>query len=162
MAKSAKLEHTPHSKIFTYDRWMETIGIPIHKGYYIEDLRTVELGWWEERQCNSAFIQLMGQEGVSSARVTEIAPGKTLTSGSPSLVGVELIPGPHIREKITVPVDTSPPGSTGIRDLNHLGLRIIFGFFFEHLVRILRGIGVVKEKFRVPHGRHCQRQVTVM
>ena len=78
MAKSAKLEHTPHSKIFTYDRWMETIGIPIHKGYYIEDLRTVELGWWEERQCNSAFIQLMGQEGVSSARVTEIAPGKTL------------------------------------------------------------------------------------
>ena len=63
---------------YTYDNWMESIGIPIHKGYYIEDLRTLELGWWEERQCMAAFIQLMGQEGVSSARVTEIAPGKTL------------------------------------------------------------------------------------
>ena len=63
---------------YTYDNWMESIGIPIHKGYYIEDLRTLELGWWEERQCMAAFFQLMGQEGVSSARVTEIAPGKTL------------------------------------------------------------------------------------
>ncbi len=60
-----------------YDRWMESIGIPIHRGYYIEDLRTVELGWWEERQCKAAFIQLMGQEGVSEARVTEIPPGAT-------------------------------------------------------------------------------------
>jgi mannose-6-phosphate isomerase-like protein (cupin superfamily) len=57
---------------------METVGIPIHRGYYVEDLRTVELGWWEERQCNAAFIQLMGQEGVSEARVSEIPPVKTL------------------------------------------------------------------------------------
>ena len=38
----------------------------------------MQLGWWDERQCNSAFIQLVGQEGVTSARVTEIPPGKTL------------------------------------------------------------------------------------
>src|SRR5439155_978164 len=43
-----------------------------------EDLRTLPLGWWEERQCNSAFVQLVGQEGVTSARVTEIPPAKTL------------------------------------------------------------------------------------
>src|SRR5262245_23248269 len=65
-------------KAYTYDRWMESIGIPIHRGYFIEDLRTVELGWWDERQCNAAFVQLMGQEGVTSAIVMEIAPGKTL------------------------------------------------------------------------------------
>lgn len=65
-------------KAFTYDRWMQSVGIPIHRGYFISDLRTVELGWWEERQCNAAFIQLMGQEGVSSAIVMEILPGKTL------------------------------------------------------------------------------------
>lgn len=65
-------------KRFTYDIWMESIGIPIYRGYCIEDLRTLELGWWEERQCQAAFFQLMGQEGVTSARVTEIAPGKTL------------------------------------------------------------------------------------
>ncbi len=64
--------------VFTYDRWMESKGIPIHRGYYIEDLRTVNLEWWEERQCNGAFMQLMGQEGVTSAWIAEILPGKTL------------------------------------------------------------------------------------
>ncbi|HEV8341982.1 MAG TPA: cupin domain-containing protein [Candidatus Binatia bacterium] len=79
MAKTAfKPQRAMWSKLFTYDYWMESIGIPIHRGYYVEDLRNLELGWWEERQCMSAFIQLAGQEGVSSARVTEIAPGQTL------------------------------------------------------------------------------------
>ena len=66
------------TKNYSYDHWMESVGIPIHRGYFIEDLRTVELGWWDERQCNAAFIQLMGQEGITSATVMEIAPGKTL------------------------------------------------------------------------------------
>src|SRR5262245_32039997 len=65
-------------KAFTYDRWMESVGIPIHRGYFIPDLRTVELGWWEKRQCDAAFVQLTGQEGVSSAIVMEIPAGKTL------------------------------------------------------------------------------------
>jgi oxalate decarboxylase/phosphoglucose isomerase-like protein (cupin superfamily) len=67
------------TKTFPYDLWMQSVGIPIHRGYYVEDLRTVELGWWEARQCNAAFIQLMGQEGVSETRVHEIPPGKTLS-----------------------------------------------------------------------------------
>lgn len=78
MAKVTKAVRSMWSKTFTYDLWMESIGIPIYKGFYIEDLRTLELGWWEERQCQAAFIQLMGQEGVSSARVTEIPAGKSL------------------------------------------------------------------------------------
>ena len=61
-----------------YDMWVESLDIPIHKGYYIEDVRKVDVGWWEERQCNAAFLQLAGQEGVTEARVTEIPPGKTL------------------------------------------------------------------------------------
>ena len=65
-------------KAFTYDRWMESVGIPIHRGFFIEDLRTVELGWWDERRCDAAFIQLTGQEGITSAIVMEIAPGKSL------------------------------------------------------------------------------------
>ena len=78
MAKEPKSQRYMWSKVFTYDEWMESIGLPVHKGFYIEDVRTLELEWWEERQCKAAFIQLMGQEGVSSARVTEIPPGKTL------------------------------------------------------------------------------------
>ena len=63
---------------YTYDRWMESVGIPIHKGYFVEDLRTVPLARWDERECDACFIQLAGQEGVSEARVTEIRPGATL------------------------------------------------------------------------------------
>ncbi|MGH7843995.1 MAG: cupin domain-containing protein [Candidatus Binatia bacterium] len=78
MAKAAfKPQRSMWSKTFTYDYWMESTGIPIHTGFFIEDLRNVKLGWWEERQCKSAFIQLMGQEGVSSTRITEIPPGET-------------------------------------------------------------------------------------
>ena len=61
-----------------YDEWIESTGIPIHKGYYLEDLRTLELGEWPERECRAAFLKLAGQEGVSEARVSEIAPGRTL------------------------------------------------------------------------------------
>ena len=78
MAKGIEAVRNMWSKHFTYDEWMGSRGVPIYRGYYIADLRILELGWWEERQCNTAFIQLTGQEGVTAARVTEIAPGKTL------------------------------------------------------------------------------------
>jgi len=61
-----------------YDRWVASVGIPVHKGYFIEDLRTVQLGRWDERDCDAAFIQLVGQDGVAETRLQEIAPGKTL------------------------------------------------------------------------------------
>ncbi|HEY7062783.1 MAG TPA: cupin domain-containing protein [Chloroflexota bacterium] len=71
---------------YPHDLWMEEQGIPIHRGYFIEDLRTVELGWWEARQCQAAFIQLLGQQGVSEARVSEIPPGATLP---PAHLGID-------------------------------------------------------------------------
>jgi len=61
-----------------YDRWVSSVGIPIIKGYYIDDLRKVQLGAWDERECDAAFIQLVGQEGVAETRLQEIAPGKTI------------------------------------------------------------------------------------
>jgi oxalate decarboxylase/phosphoglucose isomerase-like protein (cupin superfamily) len=61
-----------------HDQWMASVGIPIHRGFYIEDARTVELGWWAERQCSAAFLQLTGLEGVSELRVTEIPAGASL------------------------------------------------------------------------------------
>jgi mannose-6-phosphate isomerase-like protein (cupin superfamily) len=80
MAEAANKEPviTMWSKEFTYDRWMKSKEIPIHRGYYIEDLRKVELEWWEERGCRAAFIQLNGQEGVTASRVSEVPAGKSL------------------------------------------------------------------------------------
>jgi len=63
---------------FKYDAWMEAQGVPIHRGFFVEDVRTVEVGWWQTGQCRAAFIQLAGQEGVSEARITEIPPGESL------------------------------------------------------------------------------------
>ena len=79
MAGETKQElESPGPTKFTYDHWMESLGIPIHTGYFIGDLRTCELEWWEERKCKAAFMQLMGQEGVTGAWIQEIAPGETV------------------------------------------------------------------------------------
>lgn len=59
-----------------YEQWMESIGVPIYEGHHIPDLKTVELGWWEERNAAVAFLHLKGMEGVSEARVMELSPGK--------------------------------------------------------------------------------------
>lgn len=63
---------------FVYDRWMEAQGLPIHRGYFIEDLKTIDVAPWHERECNGAFIQVAGMEGVAEARVTEIPAGGTV------------------------------------------------------------------------------------
>ncbi len=61
-----------------YDKWMESIGLPVHRGHFLADLRTAEVEWWEERQCKAAFLEFKGMEGISEARITEIAPGATM------------------------------------------------------------------------------------
>ena len=61
-----------------YDLYIQALGIPIYTGYYVEDVRTLELGWWAERGCRAAILKLAGNENVTEARVSEIEPGKTL------------------------------------------------------------------------------------
>ena len=48
-----------HRLKFTHDHWMASLGLPLYTGFYIEDLRELELGRWQERGCDSAFVQLM-------------------------------------------------------------------------------------------------------
>ena len=57
---------------FTHDHWMDALGLPIHRGYYIEDLRALPLGRWDERGCDAAFVQLEGQQGITETRLSEI------------------------------------------------------------------------------------------
>lgn len=59
-----------------YEQWMSSIGVPIYEGHHVQDLKSVELGWWEERQAFAAFLHLKGMEGVSEGRVMELPPGK--------------------------------------------------------------------------------------
>jgi len=71
-------EQVSTANLSPYERWIRTQGIPIHRAFFIEDLRKVEVGWWEFRQCNAAFLVLTGQEDIQESRVTAIAPGATL------------------------------------------------------------------------------------
>src|SRR5262249_33667642 len=57
---------------------MRAQEIPIYRGHFIANPYSLELGWWKERERNAAFIQLEGMQGVSEARITEIAPGASI------------------------------------------------------------------------------------
>ena len=81
MAGGSGANFTYTGQEMPYDRWAGSVGIPIHRGHGVEDLRTVALGRWEERGCDAAFVRLEGQEGVCESRVTEIAPGAALPAG---------------------------------------------------------------------------------
>ena len=65
---AATATQAPPAKVSAYTSWIQSTGVPVHRGYFVEDLRTLELGRWDERECNAAFLELAGQEGVSEAR----------------------------------------------------------------------------------------------
>src|SRR5438552_13032315 len=44
--ESAPAQASGWGRASAYDQWVKSIGIPIHKGYYQEDLWTVEVGQW--------------------------------------------------------------------------------------------------------------------
>ncbi|MDZ4245842.1 MAG: cupin domain-containing protein [Dehalococcoidia bacterium] len=61
-----------------YDAWVQSEGVPVIKGYYIDDLNGVALGPWKRKGGNGAFINLVGSEGSTDAYICEIPPGKNL------------------------------------------------------------------------------------
>jgi oxalate decarboxylase/phosphoglucose isomerase-like protein (cupin superfamily) len=75
---SGSMPVPPRRLKFTHDHWMDSLRLPIYTGYYIEDLRTLELGQWTERGCNAAFIQLEGSQGVTETRVSEVPARQVL------------------------------------------------------------------------------------
>src|SRR5689334_10088912 len=75
---SGGLPVPPRRLKFTHDVWMDSLGLPVHQGYYIPDLKAVELGRWEERGCGAAFIQLEGQQGITETRVSEVPAREVL------------------------------------------------------------------------------------
>ena len=58
-----------------YDLWQEGEGIPVYKLFHVEDLNTVELGWWERFGAKAAFVNL-ADPFITTAIVLEIPPGK--------------------------------------------------------------------------------------
>lgn len=58
-----------------YQKWIESEGLKVVEGVYIEDLKTVEVGDWARRGCRAAVAMLLGSEDVNDAHIIEIPAG---------------------------------------------------------------------------------------
>jgi len=57
-----------------YLGWQKEQGIPIHTGFFVEDLRKVRVDFWKARNANGAFINLSNAV-VNDAVVLEVPAG---------------------------------------------------------------------------------------
>ena len=71
-------QRTRQRRQLPYERWLEAQNVPVYRGNYVEDMKTLDLAPWPVRECNAGFLYFTGQEGISEARIEEIPPGKTL------------------------------------------------------------------------------------
>src|SRR5690349_4990525 len=61
-----------------YAFWQETEGIPAYGGYWLEDVRTTELGEWQRMGGRGAFVNLNGAGMNCDAYICEIPARREL------------------------------------------------------------------------------------
>ena len=76
--KVEKLDPSKLPRIDTYRNWQEAQKIPIVRGFFVEDIKTVELAPWELKGGLGAFVNLDGTGDVNDAYICEIPPGGKL------------------------------------------------------------------------------------
>src|SRR5947209_7076825 len=59
-----------------WEQWLRRENLPVHKDYYISDLRAAEVKPWKRLGAgvSGAYIDLVGGEGVNVGYLCEIAP----------------------------------------------------------------------------------------
>ncbi|HEV8306304.1 MAG TPA: cupin domain-containing protein [Methylomirabilota bacterium] len=72
------ISNSPGTMRTTYQQWQEAEGLPVVRGFYVEDLRGVELRPWARKGGQGAFIDMEGTGGTNAAYVCEIPPGGKL------------------------------------------------------------------------------------
>ena len=65
-------------RVEAYQTFIESEGIPIVTGFFVEDLNTLPLKPWARVGGNGAYVNLDGNGGTNDAYVCEIPPGKSL------------------------------------------------------------------------------------
>ncbi|MET0501970.1 MAG: ethanolamine ammonia lyase-activating protein [Candidatus Binatia bacterium] len=61
-----------------YDRWAASQGIDVIRGFFVDDLYTMSLKWWDRLGGYGAYIMLDGTGYLDDAYVCSIPPGKSL------------------------------------------------------------------------------------
>ena len=77
MPDSGTLE-TGFGQQTSYAKWQEEDGLPIIRGFYVADLKDVEVVPWTRKGGKGACINLEGTGGTNDAYVAEIPPGGSL------------------------------------------------------------------------------------
>lgn len=61
-----------------YEQFLEQEGIPVLKGFFVEDIWKIELAPWKRMGGVGTYLNLEGGEGINDAYICEIPPGKSL------------------------------------------------------------------------------------
>jgi oxalate decarboxylase/phosphoglucose isomerase-like protein (cupin superfamily) len=61
-----------------YDRWISSQGIDVIRGFFVSNLYSVPLKWWDRVGGHGVYIMLDGTGYMDDAYVVEIDPGKSL------------------------------------------------------------------------------------
>ena len=61
-----------------YDRWISSQGIDVIRGFFVEDLYTIPLKWWDRMGGNGVYIMLDGTGYQDDAYIVGIPSGKSL------------------------------------------------------------------------------------
>lgn len=72
-ATASRIEH-----VNTYDEYQRQEGLPVVRGFAVDDLKTVEVAPWARTGGRGAFVNLEGTGGSNDAYVLEIPPGASL------------------------------------------------------------------------------------
>ena len=59
-----------------YRKWIESEGVPIIGGAFVQDVRTEKLDYWQRKDCKGAICTFSDQM-VADAYIAEIDPGKS-------------------------------------------------------------------------------------
>lgn len=76
--KIEKLDESILPKIDVYADWQRSQKIPVISGFFVEDVKTVEVAPWELKGGLGAFVNLEGTGGTNDGYVCEIPPGGKL------------------------------------------------------------------------------------
>jgi quercetin dioxygenase-like cupin family protein len=72
------MKYTDDKRIDVYRAWQVAQKVPIHRGFFIEDLNKVEVAPWDLKGGLGAFINLEGTGDSNDGYVCEIPPGGKL------------------------------------------------------------------------------------
>ena len=67
----------PFSQKTPYEQWMAQENVPIHTGYFVRDVRKLEVKPWKRIGATGALIDLTGAEGTDGAYVLDLEPAKS-------------------------------------------------------------------------------------